>query len=55
MDHVRTQAPYALTVCTVALLLGYVPAAAGAPVWVLLGLGALALFLVARFVGRRVR
>lgn len=55
MDHVRTQAPYAITVCAVALLLGYVPAAAGAPVWALLGLGALALFLVARFVGRRVR
>lgn len=53
MDHVRTQAPYAVTVCSVALIVGYVPAAAGAPVWAVLVVGAGALFLVARFVGKR--
>jgi Na+/H+ antiporter NhaC len=53
MDHVRTQAPYALTVCAVALLLGYLPAAAGVSAAVLLPVGALALLLIARLVGRR--
>jgi len=53
MDHVRTQAPYALTVCAVALLVGYLPAAAGVSPWVLLPLGALALVGIAQVFGRR--
>ncbi|MCO4769995.1 MAG: Na+/H+ antiporter NhaC family protein [Deltaproteobacteria bacterium] len=53
MDHVRTQAPYALTVCAVALLIGYLPAAAGVSVWLLLPAGAAALVLIARVFGRR--
>jgi len=53
MDHVRTQAPYALTVCAVALLIGYLPAAAGAPAWLVLPIGAAALLGVVFFVGRR--
>jgi len=53
MDHVRTQAPYALTVCSVALLVGYLPAAAGVSPWILLVVGAAALLGIARFVGRR--
>jgi len=33
MAHVRTQAPYSLLVAALALLLGYIPAAQGAPWW----------------------
>lgn len=53
MDHVRTQAPYALTVCAVALLVGYLPAAAGVSAWILLLLGAAALLGIAQVFGRR--
>ena len=53
MDHVRTQAPYAITVCAVALLIGYLPAAAGASAWVVLPVGAAALLCVVLFVGKR--
>ncbi len=53
MDHVRTQAPYALTVCIAALALGYLPAAAGVSPWVLLPVGAAALLAFALVVGKR--
>ena len=53
MDHVRTQAPYALTVCAVALLVGYLPAAAGVSVWLLLPVAAAVLLGIGRFAGRR--
>ncbi len=33
MAHVRTQAPYSLLVAALALVLGYIPAAQGAPWW----------------------
>jgi Na+/H+ antiporter NhaC len=36
IDHVRTQLPYALTVASTALLLGYLPAAYGVPVPIVL-------------------
>ena len=52
MDHVRTQAPYAVTVCAVALLLGYLPAAAGISPALLLPLSAAVLVAVLGLVGR---
>lgn len=33
MDHVRTQAPYAVAVMVVAVFLGYIPVSLGVPVW----------------------
>ncbi|MDF1562542.1 MAG: Na+/H+ antiporter NhaC family protein [Deltaproteobacteria bacterium] len=54
LDHVRTQIPYALTSMVAAGLFGYVWWALGAPYPVGLGLGAMALFGVIRFVGRPV-
>lgn len=54
MDHVRTQAPYALVCAGVALVLGYVPSCFfGAPPWLSLLLGVSALALVIRSFGRR--
>lgn len=40
VDHVRTQLPYALTVGGVAVFLGTIPTALGAPWWVMLPLSA---------------
>jgi len=40
VDHVRTQLPYALTVGGVAVFLGTIPTALGAPWWIMLPLSA---------------
>ena len=50
--HVRTQAPYALTVAAISIVLGTVPAAFGVSPWLLLLLGSVALWAVVRFIGR---
>ena len=50
--HVWTQLPYALVVGAVAILLGTLPVGLGAPVWLLLPAGPIALLVVVRFVGR---
>jgi len=34
LAHVRTELPYALSVAAIALVLGYLPAAAGMPPWI---------------------
>ncbi|HEX9794011.1 MAG TPA: Na+/H+ antiporter NhaC family protein [Planctomycetota bacterium] len=53
LDHVRTQAPYALLCAAVAILLGYVPTAFfGTSPWISLGVGALTLFAVLLVGGR---
>ena len=53
IDHVRTQAPYALLVGAVAVALGSLPAAYGAPWWLCLGAGAVTVVLALRGFGRR--
>ncbi|RMH01225.1 MAG: Na+/H+ antiporter NhaC family protein [Planctomycetota bacterium] len=53
IDHVRTQAPYALVCAGVALLLGYAPVSLlGLPPWLAFLFGAVALVLVLRLLGR---
>ncbi|MHC4824172.1 MAG: Na+/H+ antiporter NhaC family protein [Planctomycetota bacterium] len=53
IEHVRTQAPYALVTAAVAIAGAYLPVALwGWDPFVCLGLGAVALLLVVRFVGR---
>jgi len=54
MDHVRTQAPYAITVVIVALLAGYLPAAAGLPAVVSLLVGVAAIVAIVAFVAKPV-
>jgi Na+/H+ antiporter NhaC len=52
IQHVRTQLPYALSVGGVACLLGTLPAGFGMPTWILIPLGAVALYLLIRFFGK---
>lgn len=52
VDHVSTQAPYALVVGIVSIVLGDLPAAYGLSPWISLVAGAAALFLIIRIVGR---
>lgn len=54
MDHVRTQFPYALTVCAISIVTGYLPVAMGVNVFITLIFGLLAVFLTIRFVGKKV-
>lgn len=54
MQHVSTQMPYALMVGGTALLLGVLPTALGLPSWVAFLMGFAVLFLVVRFVGKKV-
>ncbi len=54
MQHVRTQMPYALTVGGVAMLIGVLPTALGLPSWAAFLAGFLVLFLIVRFVGKKV-
>jgi len=54
VDHVRTKLPYALVVAVAALLTGYLPAAAGLPVWACLLLGTAVLWAVVRWIGKPV-
>ena len=56
IEHVRTQAPYALVTAFVAICAAYLPVALwGANPFVCLGIGALLLILIVRFVGRNPR
>lgn len=52
LAHVSTQLPYAVAGMVLALCLGYLPAAFGAPVWVSYGAGTLALVLAFRVLGK---
>lgn len=54
IDHVRTQMPYALSVCVVTVLAGYLPVALGLSVWIVLPFGLFATWVLVRFVGQRV-
>ena len=54
VDHVRTQLPYALTVGGVALLLGTIPTAMGAPWWIMLPICAAVLAAVFFFLSEPV-
>ncbi|MFT7517161.1 MAG: Na+/H+ antiporter NhaC [Myxococcota bacterium] len=54
IEHVRTQAPYALVTAAIAISFAYLPVALwGANPFVCLGAGMVALMLIVRFVGKR--
>jgi Na+/H+ antiporter NhaC len=53
MDHVKTQAPYALAVMVVAVGAGYLPAAAGVPPALCLVAGVGVLVALVFLVGKR--
>ena len=52
MDHIATQLPYALFVGFVAIAFGYLPAAFGVNVYILLPIGLAVIFAVIRFYGK---
>jgi Na+/H+ antiporter NhaC len=54
MDHVRTQLPYALFAGGISIVIGYLPVGFGVPWWISLLLGGLVIFLIIRFIGRKV-
>ena len=54
IQHVSTQMPYALTVGAVALFIGVLPTALGLPSWVAFLVAFVVLWLVVRFVGKKV-
>ena len=54
LQHVKTQMPYALTVGVVALLIGVLPTAFGLPSWLAFALALSLLFVIVRFVGKKV-
>lgn len=54
LDHVATQLMYALSVGAIAIFVGYIPAALGVSVWIVLPLGFLVTWALVRFVGKKV-
>lgn len=54
IDHVRTQLAYAVSVAAVAILAGYIPAGLGAPIYLTLPAGLVAVAAIVRFVGKKV-
>lgn len=54
MDHTKTQITYSLTVGAITVVFGYIPAAMGVPVWILLPLGMIILFLILKVFGKKV-
>ena len=53
IDHVRTQAPYAMLVGVVALVTCVAPSSLGVPWWVCVPIGAIVLSLTLRTIGKR--
>ncbi|MFC2527959.1 MAG: Na+/H+ antiporter NhaC family protein [Campylobacter sp.] len=54
IEHVSTQMTYALVVCGISIVCGYLPAGFGLSVWGCLVLGIAAIILLLRVVGKRV-
>lgn len=54
IEHVSTQMTYALVVCGISIICGYLPAGFGLSVWACLILGIAAIILLLRVVGKRV-
>ena len=54
IDHVRTQMPYALFVGAITILFGYIPAGLGMPIYIVLPLAILAVFVGVQIFGKKV-
>ena len=54
IDHVRTQMPYALFVASIAILFGYIPAGFGLPIYLILPVAFLAMFIGIQILGKSV-
>lgn len=54
MDHVRTQMPYALFVGGISILFGYIPAGFGLPIYLIMPLAFVAMFIGVQILGKSV-
>ncbi len=54
MEHVGTQFAYALSICVITIVFGYLPVGLGLSVWLALPIGVLAAALLLRTVGKKV-
>ena len=54
IDHVRTQMPYALFVGSIVILFGYIPAGFGLPIYLILPLAFIAMFIGIQVLGKSV-
>ncbi len=54
IDHVKTQIPYALTVAATAVFIGFLPAACKVSPFISIFLGIGIIFVVVRFLGKKV-
>ena len=54
IDHVRTQMPYALFVGSIAILFGYIPAGFGLPIYLIIPLSFIAMFIGIQILGKSV-
>ncbi len=54
IDHVRTQMPYALFVGAVAIIFGYIPAGFGLPIYIIMPIAFLAMFIGIQIFGKSV-
>ena len=55
IDHVRTQMPYALFVGSIAILFGYIPAGFGLPIYLIIPLAFVAMFIGIQIFGKSVK
>ena len=54
IDHVRTQMPYALFVGSISILFGYIPAGFGIPIYLILPIAFVAMFIGIQILGKSV-
>ena len=54
IDHVKTQMPYALFVGTIAVVFGYIPAGLGLPLYLIMPLAFIAMFMGIQILGKSV-
>lgn len=54
MEHVRTQIPYALFICGISLITGYIPVSLGFSVWFVLPLNFILIAFLLRLIGKKI-
>ncbi|MEG0855951.1 MAG: Na+/H+ antiporter NhaC family protein, partial [Terrisporobacter sp.] len=54
IEHVRTQMPYSLFVASITIVFGYIPAGFGLPVYLILPIALVALFIGVQILGKSV-
>ncbi|WP_373601105.1 Na+/H+ antiporter NhaC family protein [Paraclostridium bifermentans] len=54
IEHVKTQMPYSLFVATITVVFGYIPAGLGLPIYIVLPLAIIAVFIGVQIFGKRI-